>query len=293
MPTDTHADDGTFDASDGTVDADDGTDQADDGYPPRRQASRPARSGKRGDSHTPDGVRLQKVLAQAGIASRRASEDLISEGRVEVDGRVVRELGTRIDPESAVVKVDGERLNLREELVYLVLNKPRGVMSTMSDDEGRPCVGDWVADRKERLFHVGRLDADSEGLLMMTNDGELANRLMHPSYGVSKTYLADVAAPIPRGVAGKLRRGVQLEDGLVAVEDFRTVQITNGRAMVEVVVHEGKKHLVRRMLAEVGLPVRQLVRTALGPVLLGHQKPGTVRKLARGELAALYRAAGM
>ena len=237
------------------------------------------------DAHDPTGVRLQKILAGAGVASRRASEELITAGRVEVDGRVVTELGTRIDPDTAVVRVDGERLNLREEMVYLALNKPRGVLSTMSDDQGRPCVGDWVADRAERLFHVGRLDADSEGLLLMTNDGELSNRLTHPSYGVLKTYLADVA--------GQLRRGVELDDGPVKVEDFRTVQIQNGRAMVEVVVHEGRKHLVRRMLAEVGMPVRQLVRTAVGPVLLGHQKPGTVRKLAPGELAALFREAGM
>ena len=241
----------------------------------------------------PDGVRLQKVLAGAGVASRRASEELIAAGRVEVDGKIVREQGLRIDPDKAIVKVDGERLNLREELVYLALNKPRGVLSTMSDDQGRPCVGDWVADRAERLFHVGRLDADSEGLLLMTNDGELANRLMHPSYGVVKTYLADVAAPIPRGVAGRLRKGIELEDGIVKVEDFKTMQIVNGRAMVEVTVHEGRKHMVRRMLAAVDLPVRQLVRTSIGPVLLGHQKPGTVRKLARPELAALYKAAGL
>ncbi|MDQ6936741.1 MAG: rRNA pseudouridine synthase [Actinomycetota bacterium] len=249
--------------------------------------------GHQPDGHQPDGIRLQKVLAQAGVASRRASEDLIASGRVQVDGRVVRELGTRVDPHVAIVAVDGERLNLREEMTYLALNKPRGVLATMSDDQNRPNVGDWVADRPERLFHVGRLDADSEGLLLMTNDGELANRLTHPSYGVPKTYLADVPAPVPRGVASRLRKGVELEDGPIKVEDFRTVQVSNGRAMVEVVVHEGRKHLVRRMLAEVGLPANRLIRTSIGPVLLGHQKPGTVRKLARGELAALFRTAGM
>ena len=245
------------------------------------------------DHDGPEGVRLQKVLAQAGVASRRASEEMISAGRVEVDGRVVRELGTRIDPDRAVVRVDGERLNLAEDLVYLALNKPRGVLSTMSDEKNRPNVGDWVADRKERLFHVGRLDADSEGLLLFTNDGELANRLMHPSYGISKTYLADVPGPIPRSLAGRLRKGITLDDGPVKVESFRVTQLMGQRAMVEVVVHEGRNHLVRRLLAEVGHPVNRLVRTAIGPVLLGHQKPGTVRKLARGELAALYKAAGM
>jgi 23S rRNA pseudouridine2605 synthase len=163
----------------------------------------------------------------------------------------------------------------------------------MSDDQGRQCVGDWVADRQERLFHVGRLDADSEGLMLMTNDGELGNRLMHPSYGVLKTYLADVPAPVPRGAASQLRKGIELDDGPVKIEGFRTVDINNGRAMVEVIVHEGRKHLVRRALAEVGLPVGRLIRTQIGPVLLGHQKPGTVRKLAPGELAALYKQAGM
>jgi 23S rRNA pseudouridine2605 synthase len=271
-----------------------GPDRPDRSQRPARpdRPQRPAAT-RGNDSHQHDGVRLQKVLAQAGVASRRASEELIADGHVEVDGQIVTELGTRIDPDTAVVHVDGERLNLKEEMVYLALNKPRGVLSTMSDDQGRQCVGDWVADRKERLFHVGRLDLDSEGLLLMTNDGELAQRLTHPSYGVLKTYLADVAAPIPRGVATRLRKGIELDDGPVKVEDFRTVQVSNGRAMVEVVVHEGRKHLVRRMLAEVGLPVKQLVRTAIGPVLLGHQKPGTVRKLARGELAALFREAGM
>ena len=236
------------------------------------------------------GVRLQKVLAAAGIGSRRACEALITDGRVTVDGRVVTQLGTRIDPATAVVTVDGERLNLREDLVYLALNKPRGVLSTMHDERGRPNVGDYVKERTERLFHVGRLDAESEGLLLLTNDGDLAHRLMHPSFGVSKTYLADVPAPVPRNLGTRLRRGVELDDGLAKADDFRVYSTAGGRAMVEIVLHEGRKHIVRRMLAAVGFPVRQLARTAIGPVQLGNLRPGAVRRLSRGELAALYKA---
>jgi 23S rRNA pseudouridine2605 synthase len=236
------------------------------------------------------GVRLQKVLASAGVASRRAAEQLIVDGRVRVDGRIVRELGTRIDPDTAVVEVDQERLNLRTDLVYLALNKPRGVLSTMSDERGRPCVGDLLDSRPDRLFHVGRLDAETEGLLLLTNDGELGHRLLHPSFGVQKTYLADVPAPVPRNLGQRLRRGVELDDGLARADDFRVYSTAGGRAMVEIVLHEGRKHIVRRMLAEVGHPVRQLARTSFGPVQLGNLRPGSVRHLTRGELAALFKA---
>lgn len=240
-----------------------------------------------------DAVRLQKVLAQAGVASRRAAEQMIAQGRVSVDGALVREMGVQVDPEQAVIHVDGIRLELRSDVVHLALNKPRGVQSTMSDDRGRRCVGDFVADRAQRLFHVGRLDADTEGLLLLTNDGELANRLMHPSYQVLKTYLAEVPAPVPRDLGRTLRAGVELDDGSVAVDSFRVVQSLPGRALVEVVLHEGRKHVVRRMLAEVGHPVERLVRTAIGELRLGEQRPGTVRTLSRGEVGSLYRAAGL
>lgn len=236
-----------------------------------------------------DGVRLQKVLAAAGVGSRRACEELIAAGRVRVDGTVVRTLGTRVHPATAVVEVDGQRVNVREDLVYLALNKPRGVLSAMSDARGRPTVADLVRDRSERLFHVGRLDADSEGLLLLTNDGELAHRLMHPSFGVSKTYLATVPAPVPREIGRRLLSGVTLEDGPVRVDSFRVVQSHGARAIVEVVLHEGRKHIVRRLLAEVGHPVQRLVRTAIGEVGLGGLRPGAVRELSRGELASLYR----
>ncbi len=236
------------------------------------------------------GVRLQKVLAAAGLGSRRVCDDLVAAGRVTVDGRVA-ELGARVDPQSAVIHVDGDRVVVREDLVYLALNKPRGMLSSMSDDRGRSTVGDLVGDRAERLFHVGRLDADSEGLLLLTNDGELAHRLMHPSFGVSKTYLATVPAPVARDVGRRLRAGVRLDDGPARVDAFRVVQTQGGHAIVEVVLHEGRKHIVRRLLAEVGHPVSRLVRTRIGPVGLGGQRPATLRPLTRSELADLHREA--
>ena len=248
------------------------------------------------DDPGPDGaVRLQKVLSAAGVASRRKAEELIRAGRVRVDGIVVREMGLRIDPDRAVVHVDGNRIILRQDLVYLALNKMPGVLSTMSDAEGRPHIGQLVADWgiTTRLFHVGRLDMDSEGLLLLTNDGELAHRLTHPSFGVPKTYMAEVPGPIPRDLGRRLRAGVQLEDGLVKVESFDVVDVLGGRAVVEVVVHEGRKHLVRRMLAEVGHPVSRLVRTRIGDLQLGHQRPGTLRRLNPVEISLLYRAVGL
>jgi len=240
-----------------------------------------------------EGVRLQKVLAQAGVASRRAAEQMIAQGRVRVDGAVVREQGVRVHPERTVIHVDGLRLELRPDVVHLAMNKPRGVHSTMSDDRGRPCLGDYVADRTQRLYHVGRLDVDTEGLLLLTNDGELAHRLMHPSFAVAKTYLAEVPGPIPRDIGRTLRGGLELEDGPVAVDSFRVVQALPGKAMVEVVLHEGRKHIVRRLLAEVGHPAERLVRTAIGDLRLGEQRPGTVRTLSRTEIGSLYRTVGL
>jgi 23S rRNA pseudouridine2605 synthase len=238
----------------------------------------------------PTGIRLQKVLAAAGLGSRRACEELIAGGRVTVDGEVA-ELGSRVDPQTAVIHVDGDRVIVRDDLVYLALNKPRGVLSAMSDSRGRRTVGDLVGDRAERLFHVGRLDADSEGLLLLTNDGELAHRLMHPSFGVQKTYLATVPGPVGKQVGRRLRAGVQLDDGPASVDTFRVVQAHGAQAIVEVVLHEGRKHIVRRLLAEVGHPVSRLVRTRIGPVHLGGQRAGTLRALTRSELADLHRLA--
>jgi len=263
---------------------------------PVADAAAPKVGGVDGPDDDPRGVRLQKVLAQAGIASRRASEELISAGRVEVDGSVVREMGRRIDPRQAVVKVDGARVVVTADLVHLALNKPKGMQSTMADDRGRPCVGDLVAERVaagQRLFHVGRLDADTEGLLLLTNDGDLAHRLMHPSYEVPKTYLATVPAPIPRDLGKRLRAGVELEDGPVSVDSFGVVDVYEGSALVRLVLHEGRKHVVRRLLEAVGHPVERLVRTDIGPLRLGEQRPGSLRVLNRGEVAGLYGAVGL
>jgi len=240
-----------------------------------------------------EGIRLQKVLAAAGVGSRRACEELIAEGRVTVNGDVVREQGRRVDPETVVVHVDGMRVTTATGRVYLALNKPKGMVSAMSDPEGRPTVGDLVANRRERLFHVGRLDADTEGLLLLTNDGELAHRLSHPSYTVPKTYLAQIVGPVQRDVGKRLRAGVLLEDGPVKVDSFRLVDSAGNRVLVEVVLHEGRKHVVRRLLAEVGHPVQSLVRTAVGPVQLGSQRAGRLRALTPAEVAALHALVGL
>ncbi len=244
------------------------------------------------DVHDPDGVRLQKLLAAAGVGSRRVCEDLITQGRVMVDGQTVTELGVRIRA-NQVVHVDGERVQLDESRVYLAFNKPLNVVTSMSDELGRVDIGDYVGQRKERLFHVGRLDADTEGLLLLTNDGDLAHRLQHPRYGVLKTYLAQIPGPVPRDLGRRLREGVELEDGPVTVDSFKVVDSQPGKAIVEVVLHEGRKHIVRRMLAEVGHPVISLVRTEVGPIRLGDTKPGKWRSLNATEVAALYKAAGL
>jgi 23S rRNA pseudouridine2605 synthase len=243
-----------------------------------------------------EGVRLQKILSQAGIASRRVAERLIAEGRVEVDGHPVTELGTRVDPNASVIHVDGARVVLDESMVYLALNKPRGMHSTMSDDRGRPCIGDVVAHRvrgNHNLFHVGRLDADTEGLILLTDDGELAHRLMHPSYQVPKTYVATVAGTVPRGLGKKLRAGLELDDGPAAVDDFAVVDAIPGKTMVRVTLHEGRKRIVRRLLAAAGFPVQELVRTDIGAVSLGKQRPGSLRALRRNEIGELYKAVGL
>lgn len=243
-----------------------------------------------------EGVRLQKVLSQAGIASRRVAERMILDGRVEVDGRIVTELGTRVDPKDSVIRVDGARVLLDEDLVYLALNKPLGMVSTMSDDQGRPCIGDLIEHRvrgNKNVFHVGRLDTDTEGLILLTNDGELAHRLTHPSYEVPKTYLATVTGKVPRGLGKKLREGVELDDGLVTVDDFALVDTLPGRSLVRITLHEGRNRIVRRMMDAVGFPVEALVRTDIGEVSLGEQRPGSLRALTRKEIGALYQAVGL
>jgi 23S rRNA pseudouridine2605 synthase len=244
----------------------------------------------------PSGVRLQKVLSQAGIASRRVAERMIIDGRVEIDGQVVTELGTRVDTDVSEIRVDGARVILDESLVYLALNKPLGMHSTMSDDRGRPCIGDLIEHRvrgNKKLFHVGRLDADTEGLILLTNDGELAHRLMHPSYEIPKTYVATVNGTVPRGFGKKLRAGIELDDGPIAVDDFAVVDAIPGKTMIRVTLHEGRKRIVRRMLAAAGFPVQTLVRTDIGAVTLGEQRPGSIRALRRNEIGELYKAVGL
>jgi 23S rRNA pseudouridine2605 synthase len=244
---------------------------------------------------TPDpsteGVRLQKVLAGAGLGSRRACEALIAAGRVEVDGVVVREQGVRVDPARVVLHVDGERVQLDPDKVTLALHKPRGMVSSMHDENGRPDLSQVVNDT--RLFHVGRLDADSEGLLLLTNDGDLAHRLTHPSHEVAKTYVVTVQGRVKPAVGAALRHGVDLEDGPAAVDQYRLIDATSKRSLVEVVLHEGRNRIVRRMFESVGHPVIRLVRTQIGPVRLGDLRPGQTRAVQGRELGALMAGVGL
>ncbi|MGA8245996.1 MAG: pseudouridine synthase [Nocardioides sp.] len=237
-------------------------------------------------------VRLHKLLARSGVASRRKCEELMLAGAVTVDGEVVTRLGTKIDPLTAVVRVDGRRLPPLSPHVYLVLNKPTGVVSTMSDPQGRPTLSDFVADRPERLFHVGRLDTDTAGLLLLTNDGEFAQRMAHPSYEVDKTYVAEVGGRVDRSTLQTLLAGVVLDDGPVTVSAARLVgDGARDRSIVELVIHEGRNRIVRRLLEHVGHPVRRLTRTAVGPVRLTGLASGAIRDLTNDELGALLDAA--
>jgi 23S rRNA pseudouridine2605 synthase len=236
-------------------------------------------------------IRLQKLLAQSGVASRRKCEELMLEGHVEVDGEVVTRLGTKVDPRTAVIRVDGKRLPPVSPHVYLVLNKPRGVVSTMSDPEGRRTLSDFVSDRPERLFHVGRLDTDTEGLILLTNDGDFAHRMAHPSYEMDKTYVAEVAGQVTKATARRVLDGVTLEDGPVEVSSFTVVSGHGGKSIVELVIHEGRNRIVRRLLDAVGHPVKRLTRTAIGPVRLHGLGKGELRELTRDELGTLLDAA--
>jgi 23S rRNA pseudouridine2605 synthase len=240
-----------------------------------------------------EGERLQKVLARAGVASRRVCEEMIDRGRISVNGAVVTVQGMRVDPHRDHIAVDGRRLELRDDRVTYAINKPFGVLSAMSDDRERPTIGDMIGDLAPGLVHVGRLDQDTEGLLLVTNDGELAHRLAHPSYEVRKTYLAQVSGSVPRDLTRRLRSGIELEDGPIAVDAFRVVDTHAGQSVVEVVLHEGRKHIVRRLLAAVNLPVSRLTRTAIGPVKLERMRSGSIRRLTRQEVGALKELVGL
>ncbi|MGW9346860.1 pseudouridine synthase, partial [Nocardiopsis flavescens] len=247
------------------------------------------------DSYTDveGGIRLQKALAAAGVASRRASEEMIAAGRVSVDGETVRRFGARVDPEKSEIRVDGMRVVTSPDKLYFALNKPRGVVSTMWDPEGRPTLADYTGQTEERIFHVGRLDTETEGLILLTNDGELSNRLTHPRYKVVKTYIAKVPGPVPHSVVKQLRGGVELEDGPVEVDSFRVVDNDGPKALVEIRLHEGRKHIVRRLMEAVGHPVADLARTQVGPIDLNALKLGTMRALTSREVSELYKAAGL
>ena len=231
-------------------------------------------------------TRLNKIIADAGITSRRGADDLIRDGRVSVDGMTIRELGTKIDPDKSQVMVDGETIRASTTKTYLALHKPRGVVSTMYDPEGRPSLSDFISLRTERLFHVGRLDKESEGLILLTNDGEMTFRATHPSYGLEKTYLIEFAGILPKNAESSLLKGVELEDGLGRVLQFKTLSST----WIEVTIHEGRYHIIRRLMEAVGVDVLRLIRTRFGPILLGDVLEGRWRDLNEVELINLRKA---
>ncbi|MEV7583996.1 pseudouridine synthase [Streptomyces erythrochromogenes] len=238
-----------------------------------------------------EGERLQKVLARAGMGSRRACEELIEQARVEVNGEIVTEQGKRVQPKDEI-KVDGLTVATQSYL-FFALNKPAGVVSTMEDPDGRQCLGDYVNNRETRLFHVGRLDTETEGIILLTNHGELAHRLTHPKYGVKKTYVAAITGNLPRDIGKRLKDGIELEDGWARADNFRVLDQVGKNYMVEVTLHEGRKHIVRRMLSEAGFPVDKLVRTSFGPIELGDQKSGWLRRLTNTEVGMLMREVGL
>lgn len=240
-----------------------------------------------------EGTRLQKVLAAAGIASRRASEILIDEGRVEVNGKVVTEQGRRVNPETDQIRVDGSRIPPPRRHLYLVLNKPRGVVSTLEDPESRPTLSDYLPATKERLFHVGRLDTDTEGLIVLTNDGDFAHRLAHPSYQVPKTYTVQAAGVMDNRIIRRLEKGVTLEDGPVRPDKVKLISRGQDRTLLAITLHEGRNRIVRRMMDTVGHPVDRLSRTEIGPIRLGNLRPGETRDVTREELGALLDLVGM
>ena len=231
-------------------------------------------------------MRLNKIIANAGVTSRRGADELIISGRVKVDGRTIRELGAKFDPDKHDVEVDGETITRTLSKSYLVLHKPKGVLSTMFDPEGRPSLADFIDLRKERLFHVGRLDKDSEGLILLTNDGELTFRATHPSYGLEKTYIIEFDGKLPVGVDKTLLKGVELEDGMGRVLSF--AQLSG--SWIEVTIHEGRYHIIRRLMEAVGVDVLRLIRTKFGPISLGETPEGRWRDLNSAELISLQNA---
>jgi len=234
-----------------------------------------------------EGVRLQKALANAGVASRRVIEQYIVEGRIRVNGRTVSELGTRIDPENDLIDVDGTAVQLDVSKRYVMLNKPTGIYSTMRDEKGRPDLRRFTKGWEERLYNVGRLDAETSGLLILTNDGELAHVLAHPSFGVTKVYIAKVSGTVTAQTIAKLTRGFDLEDGPIKADKARLLDASRGSSLVELTLHSGRNRIVRRMMAAVGHPVEELVRRQFGPLHLGTLPVGKARELTKIERGAL------
>jgi 23S rRNA pseudouridine2605 synthase len=231
-------------------------------------------------------MRLNKIIADSGVTSRRGADELIESGRVSVNGLVIRELGSKFDPDLVQVMVDGETITRSMSKSYLVLHKPKGVLSTMFDPDGRPSLDDFIDLRKERLFHVGRLDKDSEGLILLTNDGDLTFRATHPSYGLEKTYIIEFDGTLPQGVDKILLKGVELEDGMGRVLSFRQIS----PRWIEVSIHEGRYHIIRRLMEAVGVDVLRLIRTKFGPISLGDTPEGRWRDLNSTELLNLQKA---
>lgn len=235
--------------------------------------------------------RLQKLLSQAGVASRRASEELIIQGRVTVDG-VTASLGDKADPLTQIVAVDGERIKVNSDLVYLAFNKPIGVVTTVDDPQGRPTVMDFMPP-KPRVYPVGRLDMDTSGLILLTNDGEFANRITHPSYGIEKTYMCQIRGPVPKRTLRALTQGIELDDGPAKAIKANLRIADSNRSLLEIVIAEGRNRQVRRMIAGVDLHLDALVRTRIGPVHLGNMGQGKMRQLNSQELGTLYNLVGM
>ena len=228
-------------------------------------------------------MRLNKIIADAGITSRRGADELIESGRVSVDGVTIREMGSKFDPELTQVMVDGETITRTLSKSYLVLHKPKGVLSTMYDPDGRPSLSDFIDLRKERLFHVGRLDKDSEGLILLTNDGDLTFRATHPSFGLEKTYIIEHEGKLPTGIDKILLKGIELEDGMGRVLTYKELSPT----WLEVSIHEGRYHIIRRLMEAVDVQVLRLIRTNFGPIALGDTPEGRWRNLNEGELTNL------
>lgn len=236
---------------------------------------------------TPEGIRLQKVLSAAGVASRRVIEQYIVEGRIRVNGETVTELGRRVDPENDLIDVDGTAVQLDVSKRYVMLNKPTGVVSSLRDENGRPDLRVFTDEYEERLYNVGRLDAETSGLLVLTNDGDLAHVLAHPSFGVTKVYIAKVEGEVTAQTISKLTKGIDLDDGPITADKARLLDTSRGSSLVELTLHSGRNRIVRRMMAAVGHPVSELVRRQFGPLHLGTLPVGKTRELTKIELGAL------